>query len=87
MASEGTVRETTEDHRQARHKSRSVALDRLLLIEEVADQLRTTRANLYQLRHLKRGPRSFRRGARVMYRQSAVDAYVAAEEAATGRGG
>lgn len=65
----------------------SLAADPLLTIGEVAAQLRTTVQNLYQPRHRNLGPRSFRRGARVMYRQSAVDAYVAAEEAATGRGG
>lgn len=65
----------------------SVAADPLLTIDEVAVQLRTTKQNLYQLRHRSLGPKSFRQGARIMYRQSAVDAYIAKQEAATGRGG
>lgn len=68
-------------------KTASVAADPLLTIGEVAAQLRTTVQNLYQLRHRNLGPKSFREGARIKYRQSAVDAYIAKQEAATSRGG
>ncbi len=47
-------------------------MDSLLTLEEVAAQLRTPPATLRYWRHSGTGPKSFRLGRRVMYREADV---------------
>lgn len=49
--------------------------DRLLTTEEVADLFRTVPATVRYWRHVGKGPRSFKVGRRVLYRQSDVQAW------------
>lgn len=55
---------------------------------EVAEMLHhTTTATLRWWRHQDRGPRSMKVGKRVLYKPADVHDWLAAEEAATARGG
>ena len=54
----------------------------LLTLTEVADMLRLPPGTLRAWRCQGVGPDSFKIGRRVVYRRSAVDAYIAAQEAA-----
>ncbi len=55
---------------------------------EVAEMLHhTTTATLRWWRHQDRGPRSIKVGKRVLYKLTDVHDWLAAEEAATARGG
>jgi len=56
--------------------------ERLLTTDEVAAYFRTTAATCRYWRHVGRGPRSFRVGRRVLYRESDVRAFEAAQLAA-----
>jgi hypothetical protein len=58
----------------------------LLLTAEVADILRVPVGTLRYWRSVGRGPASFKLGATVVYRRSAIDAFIDAQEAATVRG-
>lgn len=60
--------------------------DPLLTIEEAAKRLRTTKGVLYKWRYERKGPRSFKNGARVVYFESVIEEYLAAQDKATGRG-
>ena len=61
--------------------------DDLLTVDEIADELRVPAATFRSWRALGRGPKSFKIGRRVVYRRSDVEAWIAAEEARTSRGG
>jgi excisionase family DNA binding protein len=51
--------------------------ERLLTTEEVADYFRTVPATVRYWRHVGKGPRSFKVGRRVLYRESDVQAWQA----------
>ena len=48
----------------------------LLTIEEAAEILRTPVSTLYQWRHEGKGPPSMKPGARVLYKRTALDAWI-----------
>lgn len=56
--------------------------DRLLTTDEVAAYFRTVPGTVRYWRHVGKGPRSFKVGRRVLYRESDVRAYEAAALAA-----
>lgn len=60
--------------------------DPLLLADEVAALIRVEPMTLYTWRHREVGPRSFKVGRRVVYRESAVLAWLAEQEALTSQG-
>ena len=62
-------------------------LDDLLTTAEVAAIIRAPASTLRYWRHRGIGPESFNLGRRVVYRQSAVDAWIESQQAATARGG
>lgn len=51
--------------------------ERLLTTEEVAEHFRTVPATVRYWRHIGKGPRSFKVGRRVLYRESDVQAWEA----------
>ena len=51
--------------------------EKLLTIQEVSEQLRTPVKTLRSWKRVGRGPQSARVGARLLYKQTDVDAYVA----------
>lgn len=59
----------------------------LLSTEGVADLTGISTGTLRYWRHRNEGPESFKLGRRVVYRRSAVDAWIAAQQLATTRGG
>lgn len=59
----------------------------LMTTEEVAEETRIPAASLRWLRHVDRGPRSFKVGRRVMYRREDVEAFMTEAYTATVRGG
>lgn len=54
---------------------------------EVSEQTLVPVGTLRYWRHIGTGPESIKLGRRVVYRQSAVDAWIEAQAAATTRGG
>lgn len=60
--------------------------DQLRTLEQVAEQLNTPEATLRFWRHKGTGPRSFKLGRRVMYRQADVDAWLEQQYADTQSG-
>jgi predicted DNA-binding transcriptional regulator AlpA len=48
----------------------------ILLIEEVSELLRTPSATLRYWRHIGKGPRSFKIGARVAYKRTDVEQWI-----------
>jgi predicted DNA-binding transcriptional regulator AlpA len=56
-----------------------------LNLPKAADYLGLSPNTLYVWRHRRQGPSSFRMGRRVMYRVSALDAWVRAQEQADSR--
>lgn len=58
--------------------------ERLLTTEEVAEHFRTVPATVRYWRHIGKGPRSFKVGRRVLYRESDVDAWTDREYDAAG---
>jgi predicted DNA-binding transcriptional regulator AlpA len=61
--------------------------DGLMTVDEVAAETTLATETLYSWRSLNKGPRSFKLGARVVYRRSEVAAWLAAQENTTTRGG
>lgn len=61
--------------------------DPILTVTQVSDETLTPVGTLRYWRHNGTGPESFKLGRRVVYRRSAVDAWIAAQELATTRGG
>lgn len=61
--------------------------DPFLDTEAVSAQTLTPVGTLRYWRHRGIGPESFKLGRRVVYRQSAVDAWIESQQAATARGG
>ena len=57
-----------------------------LTTEEVAAQLRTTPETVRYWRHIRKGPKSFKVGRRVLYAREDVDAFVAEARAVGGVG-
>lgn len=57
--------------------------DPLLTTEEVAMYFRTVPATVRYWRHIGKGPRSFKVGRRVLYRESDVNAWADQEYAST----
>jgi len=60
--------------------------DELLTAREAAEVLGVTLKSIYQMRYLGIGPVSSRRGNRVVFRRSDIDAYFERERARTLRG-
>ncbi|MEO6086054.1 MAG: helix-turn-helix domain-containing protein [Umezawaea sp.] len=58
----------------------------LLNVQEAAERLRTTPGVIYKWRYQGRGPRSFKVGNSVRFRESAINEYLTSREKATGRG-
>lgn len=65
----------------------AVVDDPVLSIHEAAERLHTTPEVLRKWRYQQRGPESFLLAGKVVYRQSAVAAYIEGERARTARGG
>lgn len=61
-------------------------MQRVLFLNEVAEEYRIPAATLRWMRHVGRGPKSWKRGRRVCYLREDVDAWVEAEYASTVRG-
>lgn len=61
--------------------------DPILTVSQVSDETGVPAGTLRYWRHINEGPESFRLGRRVVYKRSAVDAWVAAQQLATTRGG
>lgn len=59
----------------------------VLTLEEVSALLKVPRSTLRSWRSLDRGPRSFKSGRAIVYLRADVDAFIAAQYAATARGG
>ncbi|MBM0125611.1 helix-turn-helix transcriptional regulator [Pimelobacter simplex] len=59
-------------------------MDRLLLIDEVAEMTRKSPSTLRWFRHIGAGPKSAKLGRRVVYRESDVLAWLDEQFAATG---
>jgi excisionase family DNA binding protein len=59
----------------------------LLTVEEIAAELRIPEGTFRTWRANDKGPKSFRIGRRVVYRRADVEAWLAAQEAKTGKGG
>lgn len=64
-----------------------MATDPIRTANEVSAQTLVPVGTLRYWRHIGTGPESFKLGRRVVYRQSAVDAWIAAQQIATTRGG
>lgn len=62
-------------------------MDDILTIREVAEKLHLPEGTLRYYRHADIGPKSFKMGRRVVYRRADVEAWIAAQLAATGAGG
>lgn len=54
--------------------------DRFITIDELAELLRVTPATVYQWRAAGRGPVATKVGRRVLFRESAVDAWLDAQQ-------
>lgn len=61
--------------------------DPILTVTQVSDETGVPVGTLRYWRHAGTGPESFKLGRRVVYRRSAVDAWIAAQQLATTRGG
>lgn len=61
--------------------------DELLTAAEVSEATRRPIGTLYNMRSRGEGPPSFKVGGKVMYRKSAVIAWIEGQERATRRGG
>lgn len=66
---------------EARQATKEPGRDQLLTIEEAAKYLRTTPSTLRYWQGIGKGPRSFKLGVRRLYRQSALDQFIADAEA------
>ncbi|HEY0889664.1 MAG TPA: helix-turn-helix domain-containing protein [Nocardioides sp.] len=60
--------------------------DPLVTIEELAERIRTPEATLRFWRYKGTGPKSFKLGRRVMYRQSDIDSWLEDQYAASQNG-
>ncbi len=60
--------------------------DELLNAREVAELMGVAVDTVYTMRHYGRGPASYRRGKRLVFRRSDVEAFLAQERQATLRG-
>lgn len=61
--------------------------DPILTVNQVSDETLVPVGTLRYWRHLGTGPESFKLGRRVVYRRSAVNAWLEAQQNATTRGG
>lgn len=61
--------------------------DPILTVSQVSDETGVPVGTLRYWRHAEIGPESFKLGRRVVYKRSAVDAWIAAQQLATTRGG
>lgn len=64
-----------------------MSADPLLTVPEVAELVRKPAGTLRYWRSVDRGPKSFKTGSTVVYRKSDVEAWLAAQEEQTARGG
>jgi DNA-binding transcriptional MerR regulator len=55
-------------------------MEKYLTTEEVAEAARTAPSTVRYWRHIGKGPRSVKRGRRVLYPQSAVERWLAGDE-------
>lgn len=62
-------------------------IDRLLSTADVSTRLRVPQATLRDWRHNNYGPPSFALGRNIKYDEAELNAWVADQKAATGRGG
>lgn len=60
--------------------------DELLTVEEAADVLGVGVQRMYNLRVYDRGPLAYRRGRRLVYRRSDLEAFLAREREVTMKG-
>lgn len=60
--------------------------DEILSAREVAELLEISLTTVYTMRHRGRGPASYRRGKRLVFRRSEVEDFLARERALTRRG-
>lgn len=68
-------------------RKQSTTVERVLTQKQVSDTYGVAQGTLKAWRHEDRGPRSFLRGGKVVYRETEVHHYFEAEEAASTRGG
>lgn len=61
--------------------------DPILTVNQVSDETGVPVGTLRYWRHAGTGPESFKLGRRVVYRRSAIDAWISAQQVATTRGG
>lgn len=61
--------------------------DPIVTPNQLSEETRIPVGTLRYWRHAGKGPESFKLGRRVVYRRSAVDAWIAAQQLATTRGG
>lgn len=61
--------------------------DQILTVTQVAEETGIPAGTLRYWRHAGTGPESFKLGRRVVYKRSAIDAWIAAQQLATTRGG
>lgn len=61
--------------------------DRIMTTAAVSAETGIPEATLRYWRHRDEGPESFKLGRRVVYKRSAVNAWIAAQQLATTRGG
>jgi len=57
-------------------KLASRAADKVVTPDELADSLKVSRSTIYSWRHRGQGPRGFRAGGALRYRQSEVDRWL-----------
>lgn len=60
--------------------------DELLSAREVAELMNVALNTVYTMRHYGRGPASYRRGKRLVFRRTEVEAFLARERETTLRG-
>lgn len=64
-----------------------MAVEQLLTVQQAAERLGVSPSTMYGYRWRGIGPRSFRRGGRVLFRANDIDDFLAREREATTRGG
>lgn len=61
--------------------------DPIVTLPQLSEETEIPEGTLRYWRHAGIGPESFKLGRRVVYRRSAIDAWIEAQQAATTRGG
>jgi predicted DNA-binding transcriptional regulator AlpA len=76
---------TPHEHDQHQPQSGALGVPAVYGTRDAAAYLGVAMATLRTWRHRRRGPKSFRMGGRIVYRRSALDAYIDACESADSR--